>query len=143
MKRINLHILFVVFAALFLLSGCESAEKYNSMPDNVARFVTQYFSGYAVESCDASHNGTTVILKNGPGLVFNVDGAWTSVDGFGLPLPEVFVFGQFPEKLYNYLSQTENTGNVYSVNRDGLGYRVRLLDSTVDYENESGIVTQN
>lgn len=51
-----------------------------------------------------------------------------------MPLPQVLLFDQLPPALYKYLEETENLGNVFSLERNRSTYTVVLLDETLSYD---------
>lgn len=111
---------------------------YNLMPSKIQEFVVRYYPNPTVENVTHTDSDWLVILKDGPSLRFNSVQDWYSVDGNGMPLPEVFVFDQLPEPLYRYLSETQNTQNVFAVERTKTTYTVTLLASELKYDIESG-----
>lgn len=147
MKRLSQSILFPLFISLMLslsLSTCsDHGELYDSLPRKIASFVTQYFPGYGIDSYSSNSSVYHVRLDNGPGLTFNSDQSWIAINGYGLPLPPVLMFDQLPPALYVYLQETENTENVFAMERDGFTYTLQLLDSTVKYDIDSENVTVN
>jgi hypothetical protein len=51
-----------------------------------------------------------------------------------MPLPQVLLFDRLPPSLYSYLEETENLGNVFSIERDRTTYTVVLLNETLSYD---------
>lgn len=145
MKQIFAHFSFiaVLMAVLWIgPSGCsDSSDLYDQLPVPVAKFVTQYFPGYGIDSYTDTTDGCHVRLDNGPGLTFDAQYQWLSINGYGMPLPKVLMFDQLPPKLYMYLQETENADNVYSVERDGFRYTLHLLSATLVYEISTGRIS--
>lgn len=139
--------LLKIFTFLIILgfsAACsDKHELYDSMPKDIASFVTQYFPTYSIESYTSNSSGYHVRLKNGPGLTFGTNQQWLTINGYGLPLPQVLMWDQLPPALYSYLQETENTDNVFSVNRDGFRYTVELLNQTLYYDISSHVITES
>ena len=116
---------------------------YDSLPKEIGDFVSQYFSGYGIENY--SHSGSTyhVRLKNGPGLTFGADQRWEAINGYGMPLPQVLVYNELPPALFSYLQETENTENVFAMERDGFTYTTVLLDQTLYYDIATDVITSS
>lgn len=132
--------LFAVLLIFALFTACKDSE-YTALPDKIASFVTQYFPGYSVDSYSNTGSLYHVRLKNGPGLTFNHDQDWISINGYGLTLPQVLLFDQLPPDLYVYLEETENTENIFSVERDGFAYTLVLLNETIKYDIATSKIT--
>ena len=134
-----------VFVTLFvtLLTGChyDDDDYYDRLPWEIQKFIIQYYPNPTVDAVTESTDGWYVGLKSGPGFNFDTACQWTDVNGYGTTLPVVFVFDQFPEKLYDYLEETENTDNVFAVSRTPKEYRVRLLKSYLTYTINTETVT--
>lgn len=137
--RVLYGLLVICFFVLSVQSCSDDDDKYfNLMPTKIREFVVQYYPNPTVDNVIHNSDGWLVILKDGPSMQFNSTQDWYSVDGNGMPLPEVFVFDQFPEPLYRYLSETQNTLNVFAVSRSKSSYMITLLDSKLKYDIESG-----
>lgn len=143
MKHKYLTFIVTLTALLFCCSSCsyDNDKYFSRLPRKIADFITDYYPNPTVDTYTDSTDGYYVGLKSGPGFYFNTNCDWTAVDGFGLTLPAMFVFDQFPEPLYDYLEATENTENVFAAKRTSLSYTVRLLDSTITYDIASTAIT--
>ncbi|MCM1451620.1 MAG: hypothetical protein NC102_05140 [Clostridium sp.] len=138
MKRILL--IFSVMLALAAAS-CSHNDNYDDMPQKVQNFIAQYYPNSEVSNFSSTYTTYTLIIKNGPTIVFNSDCVWTQINGNGMPLPKELLFNDFPPVLYNYLQETENTGNVFTAIRDSKEYIVELLDYTLTYNIASAEIT--
>lgn len=144
-KMAVLAALSLIFA-LFLLpqQGCSNDNEYDEMPSKIQTFVSRYFPSYTVEDYDHTKNGNYQIrLKKGPGITFDSDQSWITINGYGLPLPQVLMFDQLPPALYDYLDSTGNQANVFSVERNRFTYSMMLLDETLTYDIATARVTVN
>lgn len=136
MKRI-LSILLATIALVIV--SCQSSDDYSSLPDPIARFVSQYWPNPDIENYSQPTANTYVVtIRNSATLTFNSDYAWTEIDGNGMPLPEVLLYDQLPEPLYEYLEGDEVIGQVFSVSRDTKKYSVSLLSTTLHYDISTG-----
>ncbi|MDE6084922.1 MAG: hypothetical protein K2G40_00775 [Muribaculaceae bacterium] len=137
---------FITSIVLFLsamagLTACTSDNDYNNeVPQPVQEFLSEYFPGQDVSGY--SNNGDTyrVKLKNSCAISFDSHYKWITVNGYGATLPEIFIFDQMPPALYSYLQELDVVADVYSVTRDDSTYTVNLLDSTVIYDINTGMV---
>ncbi|MCC8113223.1 MAG: PepSY-like domain-containing protein [Bacteroidales bacterium] len=103
------------------------------MPREIQSFISQYYPNTQLYSFTYTDTSYTVILKNGPTIVFDNNCKWTSINGNGSPLPQTLLFDDFPPILYNYLQETETTDQVFSVTRNSTKYVVELLNTTLTY----------
>lgn len=127
--------LFMGIALMAVLpAACSNDSLIDEVPQPVNKFVTQYFPGYAIITYEHTDTGYHVRLKNGPGMNFDASYNWESLDGYGLPLPQVFLFDQTPPKLYAYLQGTSSLNEVFSISRTSEEYTVTLLDNTLVYD---------
>lgn len=140
MKKIIL-ILSAIMAITFV--SCSNNENYDDMPQKVQNFLSQYYPNSEVSAFSSTMTTYTLTVKNGPTIVFNSDSNWTQINGNGMPLPKELLFNDFPPVLYNYLQETENTGNVFTVIRDSKEYIVELLDYTLYYNIATAEITGN
>ena len=138
MKR-YIYILTVVLVSVF--TGCSNNDLYEDMPRQIQTFINQYFPNSQLESFVSSDKSYRAIIKDGPGMTFNADCNWTSVNGYGEVLPQVLLYDQLPPDLYQYLQETENTHNVFSISRNSDFYSVVLLDYTLRYDIATGKIT--
>ncbi len=134
--------LLIISAFLALLAiACSHNDNYDDMPQKVQNFIAQYYPGSEVSNFTSTTSTYTLTLKNGPTIVFNSDCNWTQITGNGMPLPKELLFNDFPPILYNYLQETENTGNVFTAIRDAKEYVIDLLDYTLTYDIATGQLT--
>ena len=125
--------------ALVAMVSCQTSDdSADNMSPQVAQFVARYFPGYAVEQCTVNAGVTHVKLKNGPGIVFDASDNLESVNGYGMPLPQVLLFDTLPPSLFDYLQSGENLDNVFSVKFTPRQVTVELLETTVVYDIASG-----
>ncbi len=138
----TLRLLFIPIIVALSLSACDH-EEYDKMPREIANFISQYWPDPNIESCTQPNDNTWVIIvKNGPTLTFNGSYDWTSINGNGLPLPQVLMFDRLPNTLYRYLESGEMLGQVFSIERTPKMYTVKLLTQTVTYDIGSDTVRQ-
>lgn len=144
MKRIHLTILPLLCALCgMLVSSCsDDGDGWDDMPPAISRFVSQYFPTQGIQSADQlPDGGYRVKVNDGATLVFDSTPSWTSISGNGSPLPAVLIYDQLPQKLYDYLADTEQTAAVYSLARDYKTYTVGLHDTTVIFNIQTGAIT--
>lgn len=122
----------------FLPSGCSHVELWNELSPGAAGFITEYYPSSELVSVTKSGGTIHVRIDNGPGLTFTDDGEWISVDGYGLPLPQVMLFDQLPPRMYAYLQETEQLNDVFRMSRDKEIYTVSLLKSDLTYNTDTG-----
>lgn len=139
MKRFITYITFIA-SLLFVLPGCSSSE-WEDVPTPIAQFLSEYFPLQAVSQCSEVDDVYHVKLRNSTSLIFGSNYKWTSINGYGNPLPETLLFDQMPPALYNYLQELSLTDQVYSATRDHFTYNITLLDSSITYTIATGIVT--
>ncbi len=140
--RRKFFVAFVAMCALVLAGACsDEGESVGSLPQPIAKFVSEYFPGMAVNSFTTGADGYHVRLSDGPGLTFDANYNWEVVDGYGMPLPQMLLFDQLPPKVYEYLQGTEALNGVFSVARTSTYYTVTLLDSTLRYTIRTGELT--
>lgn len=113
----------------------------DELPDPIATFVNTYFPGLGVKHYDFKDNVYSVTVDGGTSINFNINMAWTLVDGNGSKLPQMFVTDQLPPGLLQYLQGTSLTDNVYAVSRDETAYRVTLDDTVFSYNIADGKIT--
>lgn len=121
-------------------TACEKSE-WNNVPEPISRFLTEYFPLQNISQYTITETGYHVKLHNSVALTFDSDCSWTSINGYGNTLPEMFLFDQLPPALYAYLQELSLTGQVYSVTRNKIDYTVALLDYSVTYSIETGDIT--
>lgn len=143
-NKILLNIFILIFSlTLPGLTACSDDDSLiNDLPPKILNFVSEYFPDYGIENYVQSTDSLYhVRLKKGPGMTFDARQEWITINGYGLPLPRVLLFDQLPPALYVYLQETDNTENVFSVDRDSLSYTLVLLNDTAIYDIASGEVT--
>ena len=131
----------ILYAILLALPSACASNDWEDVPGPVARFLSQYFPLQAVTQCSYQNDIYHVKLRNSAALTFDDRYKWTSVNGYGNTLPEMFLFDQLPPALYNYLQELSFTTQVYAVTRDSFVYNVMLPDHSVTYTIATGIVT--
>lgn len=137
-SRAAVSLLFSVLLATNL-TGCHNAELWDELPAEISSFVNQYFPNSELESVEHSvGSGYHVRIKNGPGMSFDTAMAWTSVNGYGLPLPQVLLFNQLPPRMYEYLQETDQLNAVFSITRQDDVYTATLLQTTLTYDVRTG-----
>lgn len=57
-------------------------------------------------------------------------------------LPQQFLYDRLPEALYRYIESAEAQNSVYRVVRTRAMIVVTLLDSSIDYDQSTGRITQ-
>ncbi len=140
-KRLNILTGIFVATILLIIGSCKDSEPWDELPTKISDFVTQYFPNTGVESFTESTTTYHVRMSNGPGLTFNKNYEWEAINGYGMPLPQVLLFDQLPPALYKYLEETNNLGNVFSMERNKASYTIVLLDSTLNYDIQTQEIT--
>lgn len=138
MTRLKLYIRALLLAAIAGLASCSNSDLWDELPQKVTDFINQYFPNSELQSVNTGTTGVTVRIDNGPGMSFDTDSEWTDINGYGMPLPQVLLYDQLPEKLYDYLQETENMGSVFQLSRKGKIYTVRLLNSSLTFDSANG-----
>lgn len=126
-------LLMAVTPLMALISSCKDDQPWDELPVDISHFISQYFPNSGIESFTTSPTTYHIRISNGPGLTFDKDGDWETINGYGMPLPEVLLYDQLPPALYKYLEETSNLGNVFAIERNSRIYTVVLLDSTITY----------
>ena len=135
MKHVRI---FLLLLPLFAITACDHSDLWSKLPDNVQTFINKYFPNSELLSVAVNDKGCSVRIDNCPGMTFDADSQWTSVNGYGMPLPSVMLYDQLPEKLYNYLEETENLGSVFSMSRDKTAYELKLMNTDIKYDIATG-----
>ena len=136
-------LLLIAFIIPLLVASCGSDEAYKKMPQEVNRFITQYWPDPWVESCEeTASGGWVVILHNGPTISFDAAEQWTSINGNGLPLGGTLLYDQLPEVLYDYLESGTYLGQVFTMSRNTREYKVELLNIRLTYDISTETVRQ-
>lgn len=118
-----------------MLTACDNDDNpWNNVPDNISEFIDRYYPNSALESATDTDGVYHIRLKNGPGMTFNADGSWTDINGYGMPIVQVFLFDQLPPKLYNYLQETQQLNSVFSITRNNDYYTLDLLESSLRFD---------
>ena len=138
--RLALAMLMSLALAWFA-AGCHDNDVWNDVPEQISEFINHYFPYSELSSCTKTDSGYHIRIDDGPGLSFDHTYAWTSIDGYGMPLPQVLLFDQLPPALYDYIQETENLNGVFSMERDSTAYVLTLLDTSVRYIIETGEMT--
>lgn len=126
------------------LLSCSKNEAYDEVPETIIMFITHYWPNPVIETYShPSENRYEIIVKNGPTLDFDGDYSWTDIDGNGMPLPEVLLFNELPQKLYDYLEGGEYLNQVFEMERDSNGYKVTLLNVDVSYDIKSEVIRED
>lgn len=116
------------------ITACENNDLWDKVPQNIAEFIDRYYPDSELESAADAGGVYHIRLKNGPGMTFNADGSWTDINGYGMPVVQVFLFDQLPPKLYNYLQETQQLNSVFIISRDKDYYSIDLLDSSLRFD---------
>lgn len=140
---IKKHLSLLLRAALAVVlavsaTACHGDDEWDEMPAPIANFVSKYFAGQGINSYSYNGNVYHVRINDGPGLSFGTDYAWIAVDGYGMPLPQVFLFDQLPPKVYAYLQDSQQLDAVFAVERDTSRYTLTLLSTTLIYDIDTG-----
>lgn len=131
--------LIITAICLWLMpAGCSHAELWNELPPDATAFINEYYPSSELSSVTKSGATIYVRIDNGPGLTFSDEGDWISVDGYGLPLPQVMLFDQLPSRLYAYIEEIEDLNEVFRMSRDKELYTLLLLNSDITYNTETG-----
>ncbi len=139
MKRIFTLILGIM---ALTLGACSSNDPvYNDMPADIMKFVAQYYPNSKVETFTETDASYRLVLDDGPTMVFNKTCQWQKLDGNGSVLVQNFLFNELPPELYEYLQNTDELNQVFSVSRDSKEYTVELLNSSLTYNIATGKLT--
>ena len=99
-----------------------------------------YYPGVSIQNFTLKEGEYTVNIEHSATIIFNNEYVWTSLDGNGITLPQEFLFDHFPKALYDYIVDTENLNEVYSVTRTPNIYTVTLHNYVVEYNISTGTV---
>lgn len=133
--------LVVALVISFAAPACHNAELWDEMPEEIVQFVNRYFPNSQLGAYGHSGDVYHVRLDNGPGLTFDNAYAWTAIDGYGMPLPQVLVFDQLPPKMYDYIEETEQLNGVFAISRTQHSYSATLINNTLTYDTRTGELT--
>ncbi|MDE6134636.1 MAG: hypothetical protein K2F79_03580 [Muribaculaceae bacterium] len=118
---------------LIAVASCKDSDLWDDVPGPAAEFINRYYPFSQLSSVTHNASSYHVRIKDGPGITFDSDYAWTAVDGYGMPLPQVLLFDQLPPKMYMYIQETEQLNAVFAITRDPDVYTASLLDDTLTY----------
>lgn len=129
---------------VILLAAChDSSEPYGELPQSIREFITDYWPDPVIDSyTQPSSDLYVVIIKDGPKLTFDGNFSWTQIDGCGMPLPEILLDDQLPEKLYEYLEGGEYLNQVFDIRRDSKAYYLTLENTDLTYSIADGKITE-
>lgn len=129
----------IIFTLITVTFGCKTSE--GELPESIERFMQNYFASEVYNAKETADGGYRVEINNGATLTFNSDYAWTDINGNGVPLGGMLLDDILPEKLYDYLEETENLSSVYRITRNIFEnkYIVYLLDSEVGFDASSNV----
>lgn len=138
-------LVIVALMALILgLTGCKSDDKIDELPTAASSFINQYWPLRNVSKCVHTSDDTWVAtIEAGPVITFDSAGSWTDIDGQGGKLPQVLIYDQLPDKLYEYLEATEQTDQVYAASRTPRVYTLQLFDTTLYYTIATATISGN
>lgn len=141
MKRNTLSSL--ALAVIIVMMGACNNDLWDELPESIANFISEYFPYGELESYTDNDDGTAVVnIKHGATLTFDRDYEWIDVNGNGVVLPQQFLYDRLPEALYRYIESAEAQNSVYRVVRTRAMIVVTLLDSSIDYDQSTGRITQ-
>lgn len=135
-----------LLAAIFAISGscvltsCDDDDDYDKLPRQIQDFISMYYPGVSIQNFTLKEGEYTVNIEHSATIIFNNEYVWTSLDGNGITLPQEFLFDHFPKALYDYIVDTENLNEVYSVTRTPNIYTVTLHNYVVEYNISTGTV---
>lgn len=139
-NTLSIRLLLIVLIAH--LAACSSS-LWDELPETVSVFVDKYFPSTKISEAQATADGFTVSISNGPLMNFGPapQYAWTDIDGRGAVLPEMLITDQLPDPLLNYLREMEATTAVYAISRTWQTYRLQLLNDYVSYDINTATIT--
>lgn len=123
------------------LTYCSDENDIEALPGKIQRFVSKYYPEISVENYTFTNGVYGVGLHNSAYLTFDSSMAWTSVDGRGSTLPQMFLFDEMPEAVYQFLESTDALGLVYSATRTSAGFSLHLQNQDIEYDSASGTVS--
>ena len=132
---------FLMLLLVFGTQSCSKNDLYDDVPTEINQFISRYYPNSALASFSTTSTGYVAVIKDGPGITFGKDNKWTSIDGYGSPIPQIFLFDELPPSIYAYLQETENLDSVFIISRDKKQYKLQLLDSTLTYDIATGDLT--
>lgn len=136
-----LSLSFLMILLVFGAQGCSKNDLYDDVPTEINQFISRYYPNSALASFSTTPSGYVAVIKDGPGITFGKDNKWTSIDGYGSPIPQIFLFDELPPAIYSYLQETENLDSVFVISRDSKQYKLQLLDTSLTYDIATGALT--
>ena len=142
-RHLSALILTLMAIIAATLTGCHDTDLWDKVPGRQTSFINTYWPLSQIAAVAESSEGAyTIAVKNGPEITFAPDGAWTTINGRGVPLPEQLIFDQLPEPLYRYIRELEMTDAVYTLSRDATAYRAGFLNTSATYTIATAAITQ-
>lgn len=131
-----------IFAILMTvaLTACQN-NVFDDMPQKIQDFVSQYYPDSKISNYFYNGKTYTVDVTGGPTLIFDSQQSWTSINGNGMPVPDMLLYDQIPTPLYEYLQQTSALGKVFAVQRDDKQYTLQLLSIKLTYDIATAKIT--
>ncbi|MDE6109120.1 MAG: PepSY-like domain-containing protein [Muribaculaceae bacterium] len=130
----RLHILFIALLGI-TFAGCSTDDDvWDNVPTKIAEFINQYYPNSQLSTCEKTGSDWHVRIKDGVGITFNSQFAWTNIAGYGETMPQVLLFDQLPPALYSYLEEVQALDGVYGLERDSKQYVVALSNTSVTYD---------
>ncbi len=123
----------IILFFVTLLTAC-GEDVWGEIPSTITNFVTKYFPNTGISSYSEKGGNYFVQVQNSASLQFDTNYDWTVINGNGSPLPEVLIYDQLPQDAYNYLEETEQTSQVYELNRNEKTYTIKLYNSLLEYD---------
>lgn len=143
MTQLRSHIYPIILVILTLGAYACSDTLWDDLPSPVSEFISRYFPEESVvsEQWTDGDQYYTVKLKDDAWITFDKSLKWQSVNGRGVPLPEIFLFDELPPAVYEYLQEIESLAKVYRATRTQAQLTLELLDDTVVYDYHTGVIT--
>lgn len=138
------YLMMAVTPVVALLASCSDSEsdEAEALPGEIKSFIARYFPNSAISSCSISPTTYHVSISEGPGLTFGHNCQWEAVNGYGVALPQVFLFDQMPPALYQYLEAMSQLGDVMSVVRDSSVISIELSDGRILYDIDKDTISE-
>lgn len=128
-------------AILLLLIACSSSV-WDELPSQISTFISTYYPMSGISKFSETDDQYQVTIKNGATIVFDSNYEWVSINGNGVPLPEIFVTNKLPQKLVTYLTELEETTQVYAAQNDPRTVILTMLNYKISYIKETGEISQ-
>lgn len=126
---------------LLLLIACSNS-LWDELPAPISTFVSTYYPMSGISKYEETNDKYYVTIKNGASLIFDSNYEWTSINGNGTTLPEIFVTDKLPEKLVRYLTELELTKEVYAAENEPRIIILSMLNYKIKYIKETGEISQ-